>query len=103
MPDAAIRWGSFNGTIYFGSNGYAGSRAWFDRIREYAARNQREAFDRLRYPDFIRLERGSPNEALRSLLWSMPEGASRKLFPLHYVPCTFCWLPDTRSGPLARP
>ncbi|HEX4959924.1 MAG TPA: hypothetical protein VF173_03730 [Thermoanaerobaculia bacterium] len=28
MPDAAFRWGSFNGTVYFGSNGYAGSRAW---------------------------------------------------------------------------
>jgi hypothetical protein len=29
MPDAAFRWGSFNGTVYNGySNGYAGSRAW---------------------------------------------------------------------------
>lgn len=29
MPDAAFRWGSFNGTIYYGySNGYADSRAW---------------------------------------------------------------------------
>ena len=28
MPDAAFGWGHFNGTVYFGSNGYAGSRAW---------------------------------------------------------------------------
>jgi len=28
IPDAAFGWGRYNGTVYFGSNGYGGSRAW---------------------------------------------------------------------------